>query len=251
MRINKENGFDVDWLTTLSAKSIKTLMPEYDINWSRMENSPTYRQYKESGLTRKEFCEKKGISLSAYDKAVRSEMREVYSLQDKELQRRFDKFVSENKDEIYKAQVDAINRQKQKFEQVEKEREKKEELSRKKADEEYLESISQYTSGSEVAVSTVEAEQVEFINSLLKLGYKVKMTAPSMVFLFFDGDTKPTVEQMKKIIPRPELPDDNEGETAFFSRARTMRILYDTVKTEVKGVEIKCGWRLTGYEYPE
>lgn len=255
MRINKENGFDVDWLCSLDEKSIKALMPEYNLHWSRNENSPTYYRWKESGLTQKEFCKENGISVSEYKKSVNSEIYKIHKDQEKELEHRFVKFVSENKDEIFKAQVDVINRAKQKIEQRENEAKKKAELRRKKADEKYLESISQYTSGSEVAVSTIKAEQVDFINSLLKLGYKVKMTAPQMVFLFFDGDTKPTAEQMEKIIPRPELScgtdDDTEEKRSRFFGSCEDRTFFDHLETTVKGVRIYCGWHLTGYSYPE
>lgn len=239
MRLNKQNGFDMDYMTRLDEESVKALYPEYEFNWG-YRNSNTYNEWKseheKSGITQKQFLSEKGWTQGMFRSKVASEVSFFHGKQEQELQERFDSFVAENKEEIYKAQCDAIKDSNAKY------KKQKEEIQIE-ARKGYEERVRQYLDGNDLAVSTLQKDDnVDFLNKLLRIGYKVRCSSASIVFLYFDGAKKPTVEQMEKIIPF-------EQEDKSYKKPRFYPAIYITAR--IKGVSIPFHYHLSGYEYPK
>lgn len=247
MIFNEINGFSGSLFSRLDDESIKAVMPEFDFNVGCKEASETWKKWKKenetTGITQTEFSKK--YNIVNLQGVFKSECLRKSSDQEKELQKRMNVFISENKEEIYNAQVAAINLTNQATKEYNKKRKEQKEQQEEEHFNKYKETVSQYLEGHDLAISTLAKDDTkDFINLLLKNGYKVRCASASLVFLYYDAEEKLTLEQVQKIVPYEPLYNGYDRYTTHYKYSPTY------LMEPVKGVRIPVEAHFIDKEYP-
>lgn len=207
----------------LDDESIKALMGDEKLYlYDQKENSPTYIKWlkanKETGITQAEWARENNIL--DFRKVVKKESFDLWKKSEEKLSNALNDFIAKNKDKIYKAQIEAYE---------------KEVSENKKRYKDSLEKATAiYAGGNEIAVSTLQKDDnIDFLNLLLSLGYKVKNTTASMVFLYFNRVDELTTEELEKI-------SEYTGNTGYCSVC---------IEPKIDGVSFSKEYFLVGYDY--
>ena len=219
----------------LSKKNIMALYPEYyDLKFKFV--SPILKRWeaenKETGINKNDFAKREGFS--SLSVAVKHEVQDNEKRVDNELKRRYYEFVRENKDAIYKAQIEAIENDKAETIRFKSE-------MQKYAEKNYQKVMKPYMQGLDIAVATSDIEK---INRLLCLGYKVQQMNEQTCILCYARDQKLTYIELGEQFPFAE---DIYADMKVGNTKPTRRFYY----AEVKGLVFDTSEKLCGYTYPE
>lgn len=233
LNLTKKMGFDRDYILSenhFDLESLQSIYPEYKV--LKKEDTDFYKEWEKenekTGITKNAFAKKHDCNFTS---KVTAELHKLERIQQKEIESNLEAFIEIYKDEIFHAQSEAIR--------------KSNILSVEKTKEEYLvrkekwendEDIKQVINGCDFAISTLEKERdLDLINKFLRIGYKVKCSSASTVFLTWEKEELPEKDNIYK-----EFPFDSEIPTRQ----------YYVNPERINGIIIPCSTRLAGYIYP-